>query len=74
MYDIHKYKKALVYVKDLSKLEESLQKALNDISQYKHYLPAQECIEVISNNLTLVKVHLNHQKKIVENKGKKDET
>jgi hypothetical protein len=74
MHDIHKYKKALTYVKELAKLEASLQRALDDLSVYKKYLPAQECINVISDNLTVVKVHLNHQKKIVENKGKKDET
>lgn len=69
MNNIHKYKKALVYVRELSKLEESLQKALSEIEHYKKYIPAQECAEVISRNLTIVQVHLNHQKKIVQTKG-----
>lgn len=74
MYNITKYKKALIYVRELAKLEASLEKSLEDLSQYKKYLPAQECMEVLSNNLTIVKVHLEHQKKIVETKGKSNET
>lgn len=68
--NINKYKKALIYVKELGKLEASLKNALSDLEQYKHYYVTQECIEVLSNNLTIVQVHLNHQKKIVESKGK----
>lgn len=63
------YKKALIYVKELAILEQSMNKALIDLEPYKKYIPTQECIEVISRNLSLVKVHLNHQKKIVESKG-----
>lgn len=68
--NLHKYKKALIFVKELGKLEISMKKALEDIEKYKKYLPAQECIEVLSNNLTIVQVHLTHQKKIIEDKGK----
>lgn len=68
--NINKYKKALTLVEELSKLELSLKTALTDLEQYNKYIPAQDCIEVINRNLMLVKVHLNQQKKIVENKGK----
>ena len=67
--DIHKYKKALRFVKELAKLESSMRNALIEIEPYKHYIPAQECIEVLTNSITIVKTHLDHQKKIVENKG-----
>lgn len=73
MNNLTKYRKALIYTKELAKLEASMKKALTEIEVYKKYIPAQECIEVLSNNLTIVQVHLNHQKKIVETKGK-DET
>lgn len=69
--DINRYKKALIYVKELAKLETSMKTAISELEVYKKYTPAQECIEVLSNNLTIVQVHLNHQKKIVENKGSK---
>ena len=72
MHDIHKYRKALRFVKELGKLETSMKNALKDLELYRHYLPAQECIEVLSNNLTIIKVHLEHQKKIVDNKGSTD--
>lgn len=68
--NITKYRKALIYVKELAKLETSMKTALADMELCKKYIPAQECIEVISRNLTIVQVHLNHQKKIVETKGK----
>lgn len=70
MHNINKYKKALIYTRELAKLEISMKNALAEIELYKKYIPAQECIEVISRNLTIVTVHLNHQKKIVETKGK----
>ena len=69
--DLQKYKKALVHVRELTKLEQSISNALKDIEKCKNYIPAQECIEVLSNNLLLVRVHLNHQKKIVDSKGSK---
>ncbi len=69
--DLRKYKRALLFVKELTKLEASMKNALSEIEVYKKYIPAQECIEVISRNLVIVKVHLDHQKKIVDNKGSK---
>lgn len=71
IHNINSYKKALVYVRELAKLEASMKNALSEIEVYKKYIPAQECIEVLSNNLKIVQVHLNHQKKIVESKGSK---
>lgn len=68
--NINRYKKALLYVKELDKLKSSMVKSLSELESYKKYIPAQECIETISRNLTIVEVHLNHQKKIVETKGK----
>lgn len=68
--NITKYKKALRFVRDLDKLAKVLSDAEKELLKYKQYKPAQECIDVISNNLLLVKVHLEHNKKIVENKGK----
>jgi hypothetical protein len=70
MNNINKYRKALLYSKELAKLEASMKNALTELELYKKYIPAQECIEVISRNLTIVQVHLNHQKKIAESKGK----
>jgi hypothetical protein len=52
MNNLVKYRKALIYVKELAKLEASMKNALADLESYKKYLPAQECIEVISRNLT----------------------
>jgi hypothetical protein len=69
--DITKYKKALIYVRELSKLETIISKALNELAIYKKYLPVQNCMETLTDNLTVVQVHLNHQKKIVESKGSK---
>lgn len=70
MNDIHKYKKALIHTKELAKLEKVIISALSELQNCKQYIPAQECIEVLSNNLTIVQVHLNHQRSVVENKGK----
>lgn len=72
MNNIHLYRKALIYTKELSKLESSMQTAISEIEAYKKYIPAQECIETLSRNLTIVQVHLEHQKKIVKNKGAKE--
>lgn len=70
-FDLTKYKKAIIFVKELTKLETSMKTALLEIEHYKKYIPAQECIETLSRNLTIVQVHLNHQRKIVEDKGSK---
>lgn len=68
--NINKYKKALVYTNELRELKEILIESLQKLEKYKKYIPAQECIEVLSNSQTLVQTHLNHQRKIVETKGK----
>jgi hypothetical protein len=72
MNDIHLYKKALIFTKELSKLEQSMKNALAEIERYKKYIPAQECIETLSRNLSIVQIHLAHQQKIVNNKGAKE--
>lgn len=69
-HNINKYRKALIYTEELGKLKILMEKALIDLEPFKKYIPAQESIEVISRNLVIVEVHLNHQKKIVETKGK----
>ena len=71
VHNIALYKKALIYCRELAKLEASMKTALSEIEVYKKYIPAQECIETLSRNLTIVQVHLQHQKKIVDNKGSK---
>lgn len=67
--DLKLYKKALLYTKELAKLETSMKTALVEIEQYKKYIPAQECIEILARNIIIVNAHLEHQKKIVDNKG-----
>lgn len=69
--DLPLYKKALHHCKELAKLEISMKNALTELERCKNYIPAQECIEVLSRNIVIVQVHLQHQKKIVDNKGSK---
>lgn len=70
MHNITKYKKALIHVQDLEKLYNVLKESIIKLEIHKKYIPAQECLDVLYNNKILVETHLNHQKKIVESKGK----
>lgn len=64
------YKKALHHVEKLGKLEAIMKESIQKLEEHRKYIPAQECLEILNNNLVIVSVHLQHQKKIVENKGK----
>lgn len=69
MNNITNYRKSLKFVEELGKLEELMRQSLSNLEKYKKYIPAQECISIISDQLIIVQVHLNHQKKIKESKG-----
>lgn len=69
MHNVQKYKKALKFVEELGKIETVMKKTMEDLQNYRKYYPVAECIDVLNNNLTIIQVHLNHQKKIVESKG-----
>lgn len=74
LFDLLKFKKSKNYVKELSHLQKIMYNSMIELHKYKHYIPVQECLETLKTNHSLIKIHLEHQKKIEANKGNSGKT
>ena len=64
------YKKALIYIKELTKIHNLLSITIKEFEKHKKYLPIQECLHTLTTNQKLIEIHLMKQKNIVKAKGK----
>lgn len=69
-YNIEKYRKAKQYVNQLTDILNILNESVEKLQIYKNFLPVTEVIETTQQNIGLINAHLNHQQKILDNKGK----
>lgn len=67
--DIHKYKKAKVFVKDLTHAQALFAQFVKDIMPYKKYKPVQDAFREIYDSMIWLELHLKHQQKILDSKG-----
>ncbi len=69
MNNLHKYKKALLHVKDLTKAIEILGDAMSKLNPYAKYDSVYNTIAAMDATKTLLEIHLHNQKRIVDNQG-----
>lgn len=70
--DLVKYKKSKILVKDLLDLIALLEKAQKDLKPYSKYNGISDILTRIYDTRSLMLIHLNKQKKIMESKGSTD--
>lgn len=68
--DITKYRKALIFSKDLVIINNIMLKAIESLKEYKKYVPVKDSMCALIDSQKLVEIHLNHHKNIIKNKGK----
>lgn len=67
--DINKYKKAIAYEKDFVKIADIMNKTLGQLQPYIKYIPVAEAFRTLHDNVKVIEIHLEHQRKIKESKG-----
>ena len=72
-YDAKKYKQAKLLVADIKNILNSINENLPFYLKHRKYQPVKAIINELVNARNLLKVHLETQTKIVNNKGKIDE-
>lgn len=70
--DINAYKKAKIVVKDLLNTLGVIHSTIKQLERYSKYTQVADCISVLDQNKTLLEIHLNKYKRVLENKGKDD--
>lgn len=68
--DLAKYKKAKIVVRDLEQILKILGLSLKGLKPYKKYTSLSETMMALEDSRTILEVHLEHHKRILETKGK----
>ncbi len=69
LHDFNKLKKAKIIVADLTKLLHIIELSIAAIKPYVKYTSMSETLLCLSDNRTILNVHLFHQQQIIKNKG-----
>lgn len=67
--NIHKYKKAKVFTKELTEISVILREYLSKLVKYKKYIPVKDIINTTTDSKALIDSHLKQQRDILNNKG-----
>lgn len=70
--DIAKYKKALIFTKEIKETLLVLDEADKKLSKYSKYIPIMACLNAIQDAKLILKTHYAQQDAIVRSKGKVD--
>lgn len=73
-HDFNKYKKAKIIVSELETLLKIIDLSIKGITPFKKYNSISETLMCLNDNKTILDIHLNHYKKVIETKGSVDET
>lgn len=63
------YKRAKILVSDLEKIIRIINLSISALHHFSKYAPVNQIISTLQTNKTILEIHLNKYKKIVENKG-----
>lgn len=69
IYDLQKYKRAKIIVKDLQVIIPILIKSYDALKPYMKYRPVLEVLNYLSDSKLILEVHLRNEKKIIDNNG-----
>jgi hypothetical protein len=62
------YKRAKIFTNDLEKIIKIISLSIQGLSHFSRYTPVNTIISTLQTNKTLLEIHYNKYKKIVENK------
>lgn len=66
---LHEYRKAKVLAKDLEQIIKVINLTISALHFYSKYSPVNVIISTLQTNKTLLEIHYNKYKRIVETKG-----
>lgn len=66
------YKKAKILADDLEKILKVINLSISALHHYSKYAPVNVIISTLQTNKTLLEIHYNKYKRIVQTKGKVD--
>lgn len=68
-YDLSKYRRSLKLVKDLDVMIPKIQVLIKELQAYKHYAPVKEILYSLKDNLTILEIHQNNERRVKSSKG-----
>jgi len=72
--DLSEYRKAKIIIKDLDVILKIINLSISALHHYSKYAPVNLIISTLQTNKTLLEIHYNKYKRIVETKGKMNHT
>lgn len=72
--DLLEYRKAKLLAKDLEVILKIINLSISALHHYSKYAPVNMIISTLQTNKTLLEIHYNKYKRVVETKGKVDKT
>lgn len=70
IHDFHKLKKAKIIVEELEKVMKILNLSIVGLKPFRKYTSLSETLLCLEDSRTILEIHLEHHKKVLENKGK----
>lgn len=68
--DFNKYKRAKIITKELEKVLNIINLSLKGLKPFRKYTSISETLLCLEDSKSILEIHLEHQKKILENKGR----
>jgi hypothetical protein len=68
-HSLREYKQAKLLVKDLKQIIRIIDLAINALHHYSKYAPVSVIISSLQTNKTILEIHFNKQKRILDSKG-----
>lgn len=68
--DFNKYKKAKIIVEDLEKILKIIDLSMKGLKPFRKYTSLSETLLCLEDSKSILEIHLEHHRKILENKGK----
>jgi len=69
IFDLKNYKKAKIIVRDLEKILDVFNANKKALIGYFKYVPVKDVYKCIINNQSILEIHLEKYKRIIENRG-----
>jgi hypothetical protein len=66
LIDFKNLKKLKIVANDLEKARQLLIASIELLKDYRKYVPVMESISTLHNSRTIIEIHLNHYKRLVE--------
>jgi len=71
--DFNKFKKAKIVVQELEQVLKIINLSLSGLKPFRKYTSLSETILCLEDSKSILEIHHEHHKKVIENKGKVSE-